>query len=334
MTGEEFRQCVHRPDASLDQDAFNRLWPRLHVLAQCSPQDKFTIIQGCQAYRLPGDRRDIVAMTGDGTNDAPALRRSDVGFAMLSGTSIARQAADILLMDNNFSSIVSSVKWGRNVYASILKFLQFQLTINIAAVAMAVGGVLTTGESPLSPVQMLWINMIMDSLASVALATEAPSDAMLRLRPFSSATPLLTPSCVKHICGQAVYQLAVMTAILWDGGRTLGLAPAEQATFVFNTFVVMQLCNQVACRKAFDEPNFLEGLAEHRFFLGVVAAEVSLQALIVQYGGTAFGTVPLPPKLWAVSMGFALAGWGLRQALIFVPTRKFDEPVEQPKLGP
>jgi P-type Ca2+ transporter type 2B len=148
------------------------------------------------------DRDTGSCASGDGTNDAPALRLSDVGFAMIAGTSIARQASDILLMDNNFSSIVSSVKWGRNVYASIIKFLQFQLTINIAAVVMAVSGAIIFSESPLTPVQMLWINMIMDSLASLSLATERPTDELLKMRPFSSTTPLLTPTCVKHICGQ------------------------------------------------------------------------------------------------------------------------------------
>lgn len=115
------------------------------------------------------------AASGDGTNDAPALTAADVGFAMASGTSIAKDASDILLMDDNFTSIVSAVKWGRNVYASVTKFLQFQLTANVVAVTTAAAGALWLRESPLSAVQMLWVNLIMDSLASLSLATEAPT---------------------------------------------------------------------------------------------------------------------------------------------------------------
>lgn len=334
MEGAQFHARVHRPDGAFDQAAFNALWPRLRVLARCSPQDKYTIIKGCQAYRLPGGRRDIVAMTGDGTNDAPALRLADVGFAMVSGTSIARQASDILLMDDNFLSIVQSVKWGRNVYASIIKFLQFQLTINVVAVVTAVAGVLLLHRSPLTPVQMLWVNMIMDSLASLSLATEPPTASMLTMPPFSSNTSLLTPTCVKHIVGQATYQLLVMAFLLTQGQELLHMSPSEHMTFVFNTFVVIQLFNQVACRKAFDEANILDDLLNNRIFLGVLAVEALLQVLIVEYGGEVFDTVSLSPQLWLCSMGFGAFSWIVRSALLAVPTAKFEVPLDDAAAAP
>lgn len=145
----------------------------LKVLARSRPNDKYIMVKGLR------DIGDIVAVTGDGTNDAPALKKADVGFAMKTGTNVAHNASDIIIQDDNFASIVKACKWGRNVYDNIRRFLQFQLTVNVVALCTAFAGACILWESPLAAIQLLWVNMIMDSLASLALATETPKPELL-----------------------------------------------------------------------------------------------------------------------------------------------------------
>jgi len=174
-TREEIKVMGAEGDNEVIGNAANMLIIRkqLKVLARSRPNDKYIMVKGLR------DIGDIVAVTGDGTNDAPALKKADVGFAMKTGTNVAHNAADIIIQDDNFASIVKACKWGRNVYDNIRRFLQFQLSVNVVALATAFSGACILWESPLAAIQLLWVNMIMDSLASLALATETPKDNLL-----------------------------------------------------------------------------------------------------------------------------------------------------------
>lgn len=195
----------------------NKVLPRLQVLARSSPDDKFRLVN------LLKDRSEVVGVTGDGTNDAPALRTADVGMAMgIAGTDLAKEASDIIIMDDKFSSIRKAVLWGRCVYDNIRKFLQFQLTVNIVALVVTFVSAVTGREPPLNSVMMLWINLIMDTMGALALGTEAPTEALLDRRPYKKTARLLGRGIVKNIAVQASFQLLLVFLLLAYGHEEFG----------------------------------------------------------------------------------------------------------------
>lgn len=184
---------------------------KLKVLARSRPNDKYIMVAGLKQLG------DIVAVTGDGTNDAPALKKADVGFAMKTGTQVAHSAADIIIQDDNFASIVKACKWGRNVYDNIRRFLQFQLTVNVVALITAFIGSVIMWESPLQPIQLLWVNLIMDSFASLALATELPKEELLKRPPYRKKEYIISQKMVKHILGISIFQAIVLFVFVFAG---------------------------------------------------------------------------------------------------------------------
>lgn len=219
--------------------------PRLHVLARSSPEDKRTLVG------LLKNRGETVAVTGDGTNDAPALKLADVGFSMgIAGTEVAKEASAIILMDDNFNSIVKALKWGRAVNDAVKRFLQFQLTVNITAVVLTfVSAISSESESSvLTAVQLLWVNLIMDTLAALALATDPPQDSVLDRKPERRDSSIISTTMWKMIIGQAIYQLVITFLIYYGGVKVLpgpdNITNDQIQTLVFNTFVWMQIFNQ------------------------------------------------------------------------------------------
>lgn len=237
MEGPDFR--------NLSKYQQNEIIPRLQVLARSSPEDKRILVR-----RLK-DMGETVAVTGDGTNDAPALKLADVGFSMgIAGTEVAKEASAIILMDDNFNSIVKALKWGRAVNDAVKKFLQFQLTVNITAVILTFVTAISnnTESSVLTAVQLLWVNLIMDTLAALALATDPPQDSVLNRKPERRGSSIISVTMWKMIFGQAIYQL-VITFMLYYGSVAIfslddEIERQQRDTLVFNTFVWMQIFNQ------------------------------------------------------------------------------------------
>ncbi|XP_041744424.1 plasma membrane calcium-transporting ATPase 1 isoform X1 [Coregonus clupeaformis] len=332
LEGKEFNQLIRNDQGEVEQERLDKVWPKLRVLARSSPTDKHTLVKGIMDSTVL-ETRQVVAVTGDGTNDGPALKKADVGFAMgIAGTDVAKEASDIILTDDNFTSIVKAVMWGRNVYDSISKFLQFQLTVNVVAVIVAFTGACITQDSPLKAVQMLWVNLIMDTLASLALATEPPTESLLLRKPYGRNKPLISRTMMKNILGHAVYQLTIIFTLLFagenffniDSGRNAPLhsPPSEHYTIVFNVFVMMQLFNEINARKIHGERNVFEAIYRNPIFCSVVMGTFILQIVIVQFGGKPFSCTALSIDqwLWCVFIGVGELLWG--QLITAIPTHR------------
>ncbi|XP_072419808.1 plasma membrane calcium-transporting ATPase 1-like isoform X1 [Chiloscyllium punctatum] len=332
LEGKEFNRLIRNEKGEVEQERLDKVWPSLRVLARSSPTDKHTLVKGIIDSTI-GEMRQVVAVTGDGTNDGPALKKADVGFAMgIAGTDVAKEASDIILTDDNFTSIVKAVMWGRNVYDSISKFLQFQLTVNVVAVIVAFTGACITQDSPLKAVQMLWVNLIMDTFASLALATEPPTESLLLRKPYGRNKPLISRTMMKNILGHGVYQLTIIFTLLFagekffdiDSGRNAPLhAPAsEHYTIVFNTFVMMQLFNEINARKIHGERNVFEAIFRNPIFCSIIVGTFLIQIIIVEFGGKPFSCsgLTLDQWLWCIFIGVGELLWG--QVISSIPTSR------------
>ncbi|PKK68030.1 PMCA-type calcium-translocating P-type ATPase [Rhizophagus irregularis] len=291
MEGPEFRNL------SLEQ--MNRILPKLQVLARSSPDDKRILVGHLRRLN------DVVAVTGDGTNDGPALKLSDVGFSMgIAGTEVAKEASSIILMDDNFSSIVKAIMWGRNVNDAVKKFLQFQLTVNVTAVLLTFISAVSSNEqkSVLTAVQLLWVNLIMDTLAALALATDPPTIELLDRKPESKNAPLISLDMWKMIIGQSIFQLVITLVLFYAGGSILGLdkESIELQTVIFNTFVFLQIFNEINCRRLHGKINILKGVTKNKFLIAIFLIMVCGQILIVEFGGAAFQVTRISIIEWVI----------------------------------
>ncbi|XP_021295326.1 putative calcium-transporting ATPase 11, plasma membrane-type isoform X4 [Herrania umbratica] len=298
--------------------------PKLQVMARSLPLDKHKLVT-----HLRKEFKEVVAVTGDGTNDAPALHEADIGLAMgIAGTEVAKENADVIIMDDNFTTIQNVARWGRAVYINIQKFVQFQLTVNIVALMLNFISACISGSAPLTAVQLLWVNMIMDTLGALALATEPPHEGLMKRPPIGRDVAFITRIMWRNIIGQSIYQLIVLAILKFDGKRLLQLsgsdATATLNTVLFNTFVFCQVFNEINSRDM-EKINVIRGIFDSWLFIMVMVSTVAFQSIIVELLGTFANTVPLSWDLWLVSILLGAGSLIVAVILKCIPVEKSKE---------
>ena len=310
-TQYEAAKAQHGLDAPQTRQLQDRL-VNLKVLARARPLDKFKMVTTLQ------DRNEVVAMTGDGTNDAPSLKKADVGLAMgIAGTEVAKEASKIVLLDDAFSTIVKAVHWGRSLYENIQRFIQFQLTINVSALTIAFLGPFFGVRPPFTVLQLLWINVIMDTFAAIALCSEPPRPGVMLQKPKKKDENILTPAMIQTILSTAAFFVVVMMALLlgmkhggWFAEGSGANPPnwdfsplnVRQVSIFFAVYVFFQVWNQINSRSLTPQESGFKGMLQNRTFLMIGATIVVVQILITSIPGLAaiFKLEPLGILDWVL----------------------------------
>lgn len=272
----------------------------MKVLSRAQPQHKQRVVQLLQK------RGDVVAVTGDGVNDGPALNYADVGLAMgKTGTSVARSASDMVVLDDSFASIASGVMWGRSLYRNIQRFIVFQLTINVAALLIALLGPFIGVAIPLNVIQMLWVNLIMDTFAALALATEPADPGVMRDKPRGRGEFIISGPMARSIFGWGIVFVVVLVGLLlWMKSRSEnGVVSARDLTIFYSIFVMLQFWNIFNARRFGDARSAFSGLGQNKLFVLIAISIFAGQVLIVQFGGSVFRTEPLAFMDWVMIVG-------------------------------
>ena len=288
----------------LSDEEFSKVLPTVRVIARSTPLLKMRVVKELKS------KGNVVAVTGDGINDAPALKNADVGIAMgISGTEVSKEAADIVLLNDSFSTIVTTVKWGRGIYENFKRFIQFQLTVNVASVLLVflctVLGLFWEGfESPFSALDLLWINIIMDGPPALTLGLEPIRNDLMSRKPTARSESIIGREMMVRIAVNGVFMCLVCMAQMKF--NFLGIGAEEVSTAVFTMFVLFQLFNALNCRELGDKsifPNFFK----NKLMLGAFVIAFALQIIITQFGGKVFGTVPLEVLDWLKVLGVSLS---------------------------
>ena len=295
ITGAAFAELT-------DEEALDRVMD-LKIMSRARPTDKQRLVQLLQ------QKGAVVAVTGDGTNDAPALNHAQVGLSMGTGTSVAKEASDITLLDDSFNSIGTAVMWGRSLYKNIQRFIVFQLTINFVALFIVLLGSLVGTTLPLTVTQMLWVNLIMDTFAALALASIPPSESVMKEKPRKSTDFIITKSMRYYILGMgSAFLVLLMGMLFWFNSEEGGMTTYRLTVF-FTFFVMLQFWNLFNARVFDTSDSAFKGISKSYGMELIILAILGGQILIVQFGGAVFRTVPLDFMTWmtiVVSTSFVL----------------------------
>ena len=289
----ENQTITGRELAELSDDELLSRCRELKVVSRARPMDKKRLVEALQ------NRGEVVAVTGDGTNDAPALKLAHVGLSMGNGTAVAKEASDITIIDNSFSSIGRAVMWGRSLYRNIQRFILFQLTVNVVACLTVLVGAFADVRSPLTVTQMLWVNLIMDTFAAMALASLPPNSSVMAERPRNRKAFIISHPMRWFIGGVGLAMTAVLLVVYFYFHITDGFSPYDQSAF-FTIFVMMQFWNMLNAKAFLTGRSAFSQLWQSREFLFVASMIFVGQVLIVQFGGRMFNTVPLSLFHWVV----------------------------------
>ncbi|MCD8312237.1 MAG: calcium-translocating P-type ATPase, PMCA-type [Firmicutes bacterium] len=301
--------------SSMTDDEVTTIIPSLAVVARALPSDKERLVLLSQNMGL------VVGMTGDGVNDAPALKAADVGFALGGGTEVAREAGDIVILDDNIKSIGRAVLYGRTIFDSIRKFIVFQLTMNLSAVGVSIIGPFLGIEAPVTVIQMLWVNMIMDTLGGLAFAGEAPNERFMRDPPKSRGENILSVGMVRHIIVSGIFTAALSLLFLMHPFfRESFDADTDYLRFMtvfFAFFVFAGIFTAFCCRT--DRVNIFSGLSKNRAFIFIMSATCVVQLLIVYFGGDVFRTTPISARdlSFALTLAFSVVPFDMLRKALF-----------------
>jgi Ca2+-transporting ATPase len=282
--------------------------PRLQVIARSSPLDKYRLVT------LLRESGEVVAVTGDGSNDAIAMKRANCGLAMgTCGTELAKLASDIVVLDDDFSSIVVALKWGRCTYDNIRSFLTFQLAVSFAATVILIVGPAAIQVCPIKAIQLLWANVIIGAIGALALATAKPKDALLLRPPYGEDDPLVSRLVIRNIVGIVIYEVLVLLILLFGYDKIFGFEADDskllQSTLVFNTFQFCNIVNLLNARVAGPHGRACDGFFTNWYFDAIFVIMIVLQVLLVEFSGPVLKMMPLGWKEWLVCVGFGFGAF-------------------------
>lgn len=275
---------------SMSDEDLKKALPKISVIARSTPLIKMRVV------KLLKEEKNVVAVTGDGINDAPAIKNADVGIAMgIAGTEVTKEASDMVLLDDSFSTIINAVQWGRGIYENFKRFIQFQLTVNVSSVVVVIASILAGFPTPFTALELLWINIIMDGPPALTLGLEPIREDLLKHPPTKRNANIISRKMLIRIFANGIFISIVF--MLQHFTNFLGAAQTEEATVLFTLFVLFQLFNAFNCRELDDTPMF-KNLLNNKLMLGVFLIVLVLQILITQVGTAVFETTPLSAAMW------------------------------------